>query len=432
MRSAAGNQVLRRLRRKFVLVNMLLVFLVLLAVLAALLASNAQRMRTQTQAALCLALEWADGTPPHFEIGRVPLEWWDWEYAQEFTMVPAFCVTLDETRTEVIDSTGNVSVTDEALEQAVDLALDAGTDEGILRSLNLCYCMETAQNGQVLIAFADLSWEQQSMVGLVVSSLLVGAGALGVFFLISLFLSSLALRPVERAWEQQRQFVADASHELKTPLTVILANTGIVLSHPEDTVAQQHKWITFIEEEATRMRGLVEDLLFLAKSDAARQPLHPMTFSMSELVTGCLLPFESVAFEAGVDLHSAITPGLTLTGDEGQLRRLVMILLDNAVKYAGEGGRVTLTLDRAQDRVRLSVHNTGAPIPPEHLPHLFERFYRVDGARNRSEGGYGLGLAIARSITLTHGGKLWAESTPEAGTTFTALLPQRRNRHSSR
>ena len=425
MRSA-GNQVLRRLRRKFVLVNMLLVFLVLLAVLAVLVASNAQRLRTQTQAALRLALEWADGAPPRFEIGRVPLEWWDWEEAQEFTMVPAFCVTLEEGQATIADSTGNVSVSDEVLEQAVDLALAAGSDEGTLNSLNLCYRMERGEDGQIRIAFADLSWEGQNLAGLVAISLLVGAGALGVFFLISLFLSSLALRPVERAWEQQRQFVADASHELKTPLTVILANTGIVLSHPEDTVERQRKWITFIEEEAARMRGLVEDLLFLAKSDAARQPAHPRALSMSDLATGCLLPFESVAFEAGVALHSAVTPGLTLTGDEGQLHRLVMILLDNAVKYAGEGGCVTLTLDRIQDKVRLAVHNTGAPIPPEHLPHLFERFYRVDSARGRSEGGYGLGLAIARSITLAHGGKIWADSGPDRGTTFTVLLPQRR------
>ena len=414
---------IRQLRRKFVLVNMLLVSLVLLAVFAALLASNARQLRTQTQAALRLALEWGDGEAPRFEFGQLPP---DEEEDQGFSMIPAFCVTLDGSEITAVTSADNVSVPIQMVEQAVSQALSAASGQGELADLNLCYRVERDGEGETRIAFADLSWEGENLTSLVVTSLLVGAGALGVFFLISLFLSSLALRPVERAWEQQRQFVADASHELKTPLTVILANTGIVLSHPSDTVEQQGKWISFIEEEAVRMRGLVEDLLFLAKSDAARQPLHPMTFSMSDLVTGCLLPFESVAFEAGVALHSAIAPGLTLTGDEGHLRRLVMILLDNAVKYAGDGGSVTLTLDRVQDKIRLSVHNTGTPIPPEHLPHLFERFYRVDGARNRSEGGYGLGLAIARSITLTHHGKIWAESAPGAGTTFTVLLPQRR------
>lgn len=171
------------------------------------------------------------------------------------------------------------------------------------------------------------------------------------------------------------------------------------------------------------MKELVDDLLFLAKSDAARQPAARAETAMSEVALGCLLPFESVAFEAGVALEHRITPGLSLRGDEGQLRRLVMILLDNAVKYAGPGGTVTFTLERHQERLRLAVHNTGEPIPPEHLPHLFERFYRADAARNRSGGGYGLGLAIARSIVEGHHGRLTVTSTAAAGTTFTALLP---------
>ena len=144
---------------------------------------------------------------------------------------------------------------------------------------------------------------------------------------------------------------------------------------------------------------------------------------MSEVALGCLLPFESVAFEAGVALKHRITPGLSLRGDEGQLRRLVMILLDNAVKYAGPGGTVTFTLERHQERLRLAVHNTGEPIPPEHLPHLFERFYRADAARNRSGGGYGLGLAIAKEIVEQHQGTIGVESQLDAGTTVTITLP---------
>ena len=171
------------------------------------------------------------------------------------------------------------------------------------------------------------------------------------------------------------------------------------------------------------MRGLVEDMLFLAKNDAARAPLHPAELSMSELTMGCLLPFESVAFEAGVTLESRIEPGLSLRGDEAQLRRLVMILLDNAVKYAGEGGNVELTLSRQGDRLKLWVRNTGEPIPPEHLPHLFERFYRADSSRSRERGGYGLGLAIAQTIVDSHGGRLSVTSSAETGTCFTALLP---------
>ena len=172
------------------------------------------------------------------------------------------------------------------------------------------------------------------------------------------------------------------------------------------------------------MNGLVEDLLFLAKSDAARQEVRTAEVDLSELIQGCLLPFEPVAFEAGVQLDARIDPGLTLTGDEGQLRRLVRILLDNAVKYAGEGGSVELTLTKQQEKLRLTVRNTGDPIPAEHLPHLFERFYRADAARDRAQGGYGLGLAIAKAITEHHRGKISVSSSLETGTVFTVLLPR--------
>ena len=192
-----------------------------------------------------------------------------------------------------------------------------------------------------------MGWETDSLWPLIRSSLLVGALALGGFFVISLMLSGLALKPAEEAWEQQRRFVADASHERKTPLTVILTNTGILLAHSGDTIAQQQKWVEYIRDEAQRMRALVEDLLFLAKSDAGKET-SPVTapVDVSELTWSALLPFEPVAFEQGVEMESEIADQLTVQGNADQLRRLVAILLDNAVKYAGNGGRVKLVLSR--------------------------------------------------------------------------------------
>lgn len=430
---------IRKLRIKFILTNMALVSLVLIVVFAVLMASTSQRLAGQSMAAMRMSLEWGeDRDPPRFEFSpsseAMPEKWENrggGEF-QQVMMIPVFCVSLTEDgQVDAVYAQDSVSVSDQVLEEAVSQALESGTREGILNRLGLRYLVETGPEGETRIAFADRSWERQNLQGLLLTSLLVGIGALLGFFLISLFLSKLATRPVEKAWEQQRQFVADASHKLKTPLTVILANSGILLSHREDTVGAQVKWIEYIQEEARRMKGLVEDMLFLAKSDAARLPATRLPVDMSELTEGCLLPFESVAFEAGVTLESDIRPGLYVNGDEGQLRRLVYILLDNACKYAGSGGAVAVVLSRTSDRLKLTVRNTGPAIPPEHLEHLFERFYRSDSARTREAGGYGLGLAIAKAIVQSHRGQISVASSEAEGTVFTVLLPHQGRRQFS-
>lgn len=415
---------IRRLRRKFILINLLLVGVVLTVVFVLLVASNARRYADQSQAAMRMALSWREDENPRFEIGAPPPDHNPSDEGSRFTMVPVFVVTVEDGVVTSINDGGQVEVSRETAELAAAEALASGEDSGILRRLNLRFQLETRPDGTVRVAFADQSWESSSLRTLILNCLLVWALAMAAFFFVGLFLSSLALRPVETAWKQQRQFVADASHELKTPLTVILANTGIVLAHPSDTVSAQSKWLEYTQEEARQMKGLVEDLLFLAKSDAARQEFQTAQVDLSELVQGCLLPFEPVAFEAGVRLDAQMDPGLIPTGDEAQLRRLVRILLDNGVKYAGAEGAVSLTLTRQQDKLRLTVRNTGAPIPPEHLPHLFERFYRADAARNRAQGGYGLGLAIAKAIVEHHRGRISVSSAVESGTVFTVLLPK--------
>lgn len=415
---------IRRLRRKFILINLLLVGVVLTVVFVLLVASNARRYADQSQAAMRMALSWREDENPRFEIGAPPPDHNPSDEGSRFTMVPVFVATVEDGVVTSINDGGQVEVSRETAELAAAEALASGEDSGILRRLNLRFQLETRPDGTVRVAFADQSWESSSLRTLILNCLLVWALAMAAFFFVGLFLSSLALRPVETAWKQQRQFVADASHKLKTPLTVILANTGIVLAHPSDTVSAQSKWLEYTQEEARQMKGLVEDLLFLAKSDAARQELQTAQVDLSELVQGCLLPFEPVAFEAGVRLDAQVDPGLILTGDEAQLRRLVRILLDNGVKYAGAEGAVSLTLTRQQDKLRLTVRNTGAPIPPEHLPHLFARFYRADAARNRAQGGYGLGLAIAKAIVEHHRGRISVSSAVESGTVFTVLLPK--------
>lgn len=419
------EDVLKKLRKKFILTNMALVTLILTVVFAALVGYNYQRMVQQSADSMRMALEWSEKSPPpRFQFSSVSPMPEEKREGRGYTMVPVFVVTLDEAgkATEVTGG-GNVEVSDEVVEKAV---AEATEDQGSISSLDLRYLKGTDRNGSLRIAFADKSWERSSLWTLILTVLPVGVLALAGFFAISLVLSGLALKPVEEAWLQQKRFVADASHELKTPITVILTNTGILLSHREDTVARQQKWVEYIRDEAGRMRDLVEDLLFLARGDSGKGPRRdPAPIDFSELVWSALLPFEPVAFEAGVELGSQVPPGLKVSGRSDQLRRLVTILLDNAAKYAGVKGKVDVALKKPEKGgILLTVRNTGPAIPPEHLPHLFERFYRADDSRARTSGGYGLGLSIAKTIVDNHGGTISVSSREGEGTTFSVRLPE--------
>jgi two-component system sensor histidine kinase CiaH len=465
---------IRKLRRKFVLVNMMLVTLVLLIVFSILVVSSYQTNIGKSYDTLHQAVNAPDMMRAPFldlpgrtetssdstnhsagdnssSTGAVPSTGSEAgsgasqapdsaapgtqsdsgqrgdESSNRFsTMIPVFSVTLDSSNQIIHKFGANVSMSDELVNQAVTEVLAAGTTQGVLSDLNLRYLVNH-DSQQTVIAFADQRWEQDSMKDLILMSLLVGAVALLGFFAISVFLSGIAVRPVDEAWRRQQQFLADASHELKTPLTVILADTNILMSHPQETVGNQIKWVEYIQNEAERMKQLVQDMLFLAKGDAAKLEHQHSVLSLTDLVWSSLLPFESVAFEQGVTLDAKIAPELMISGNETQLQRLVMILLDNACKYAGHPGVVTVSLSHLQDKICLSVHNTGEPIPPDRLSHVFERFFRVDTARTRQTGGYGLGLAIAQTITVSHRGKLSVESSQDHGTTFSVLFPEPKN-----
>jgi len=405
-----------KLRRKFILINMSLVSLVLIIVFAAVCIYSYQQMKAESYEVLLRAVDSkGDLMPEKLEIGGG-------QPHRSAPMLPAFSVLLDQNGRILSNTSENVDISEEAIKEVSERVIDAGKNDGILYDLQLRFLLKETPEG-TRIAFADMSRELDMLTKMLVGSLLIGLGGLTAFFLISLFLSEWALRPVEKAWESQQQFVANASHELKTPLTVILANIGILLAHRQDTIEAQVKWVENTRTEADRMKKLVDDLLFLAKADAAHVPVLQTSLNFSDTVWGCLLPFEPLAYEKGVAIHSEIDPEISLTGNEGQLKQLVVILLDNACKYAGENGRVQVSLKRVKDEICLAVNNTGSPIPAESLKQIFDRFYRVDSSRYRQEGGYGLGLSIAKTIVEKHQGKIRVESNAEAGTTFTVGFP---------
>ncbi|NTU89939.1 MAG: sensor histidine kinase [Actinobacteria bacterium] len=416
---------LKRLHRKFVFINMLLITVVLVVVFSAICITNYQQWVSEVRQALdeSLSVYVASASHEAPSTTGVPqiggkVEPGDKHTGSRFIPVATYFVEEDGSLTILTED--NVSIETTILEQA---ALDTASiteGNGALDDLGLYYLKRVTADGTV-IAFADTSYVSSSLSTLILTLAGVGACALIAFFIISLFLSKWALRPVDKAWEQQQRFVADASHELKTPLTVMLANNSILLAHKSDTVASQLQWVESTQSEAKLMQGLIDDMLFLAKPDNQQIKQLFTEVDFSTLLERNLLQFESVAYEKDIVLEGTIEPNVTLRGNETRLQRLISTLLDNACKYSNAGGTVTASLKQNRNIIQFSITNTGSTIGEEDLPYIFDRFYRSDKARTRDTGGYGLGLAIAKEVVEEHGGTISAQSVGNT-TTFTATL----------
>ncbi len=293
------------------------------------------------------------------------------------------------------------------IREIVDAALAADRDSGKLPDRGLRYLKTEAPQG-LTIVFADTSSEAATLRNMVWLCVLIFLGALAIFAGISILLSRWAIRPVEKAWEQQRQFVADASHELKTPLSVILANAELL--HNGDAAAgERERFSGNILEMSYRMRTLVEELLELARVDSGRLDKGFGALDFSELVQDAALSVQLLYEEKGLSLTCRVEEDIWLRGSRQHLYQLLDVLLDNARKYAEDGGTVRVELVKNGHSCLLTVANPGAPMDRAELQAIFKRFYRGDKARTMN-GGYGLGLSIAQSVVQAHRGRIWAES----------------------
>ena len=451
---------IRKLKRKFILVNMLLVSIALLVTFSSVMVINSRQLARESKTLMEQKLEpqpgerpsdgktdqSGDNTPPDLPQGSQGEE-----QTQAGDSVPSsaeqngnnpggrpfnledpressvFLIQLDANGdVEEIIGADSLEIEEDEAKELAQTCMETGKDSGILSSMGLRYMKRTDERGTRLV-FMDRSDELTTMRRLAVILILVGMGSLLVFFLISLWLARWVVGPVQRSWERERQFVADASHELKTPLTVILANIGILQRHKEDTIEQQDKWVENTKEEAVRMKRLVEDMLELARADAGTGKLHMEKLNISDLAWSAALGFESVVFEQKKTLDTEIAPDMFINGDPEKLKQLLVILIDNACKYSEPGGAITVTLEPVKNQVKLTVHNTGSYIEKEMQEHLFERFYRGDASRSREAGGYGLGLAIAKEIVSVHKGKISVRSEKETGTAFEVTIPGEKN-----
>ena len=404
---------IRKLQIKFVAMCMVLVTAVLGVVFAAVLVSARQNIEVISHQVLERVIQ---DDAPNSRPALGPNQ------NGEEVLLPYFTVNLWDSNgvyQAFVTSGTYANLQDTAeLEDILSDCLRQGQPEGTIGSYGLRYMRQDYGLYQ-RIAFVDMSMEQATLQELMGSYLQIGLAALILLLGVSILLARWATRPVARAWRQQRQFLSDASHELKTPLTVILSNAELLEAAPMDP--RPARWADNIHSEAKRMKSLVEEMLTLARADNAVPTAVMAEISLSDLATDCALAFEPVAFEAGKPLESDIAPDVTVTGDGDKLRQLIGVLLDNAIKYGQAGGTITLSLRRTDRQARLTVSNPGEPIPPEQLSRLFERFYRADASRGE-QSGFGLGLPIAAAIASEHKGTLKAESD-QVSTRFLFTMP---------
>ena len=306
----------------------------------------------------------------------------------------------------------------EFIREIVYDVLEKRADEGYLEKYDLQYYRIITRDLMVL-AFVDMSVQEDALESLMLMGAIIGSVSLLVFFVISLFLARWIVKPVDRAWTQQKQFISDASHELKTPLAVIMANAELLQSAEQDE--DKDRFSSNILTMSLRMRDLVEGMLNLSRVDNGQVKSSFEKLDLSALVEDAILPFEPMFFEKGLVLQSNVQPDITMNGSDRYLSQVVQILLDNAVKYSAPG-IVDLQLQRyGRSQAILTVSNPGNPIKPEDQERIFDRFYRLDEARTGS-GSFGLGLAIAKSMVTEHGGTIWVESN-KTGNCFCVLLP---------
>lgn len=381
---------IRHLRWKVVATNMLLISLVLLAVFAAVVLISRANYRESVQQQLYQALESGDyGSRQPGAEG-----------------IPCFVAEVYASGMARVAGNSYYDLSDQSqLAAIVTEALAQEEDTGLLADFHLRYLRKTGYTS-TLIAFTDTTLESTTMRSMAAVCSLAGSAALLVLFLCSYLLAGVVTRPVGAAWAQQEQFLSDASHELKTPLTVILSSAELL---NQSALPEQAVYIDNIREESRRMKLLVEDMLTLSRAQRSAGSLPEQTADLSEAAMTAALRFEPVAFEAGKRLEYDIAPELPVRGDGGKLGQALAALLDNAVKYSAGGTDIRLTAEKQGRFAVVAVADSGPDIPAEKLPHIFDRFYRADEARTDGDS-FGLGLPIAKAIIDAHRGTLRCES----------------------
>lgn len=342
---------------------------------------------------------------------------------------PGFQVTLEtpfETRYVVVRLTGQREVAEVDMEhiaaldrekviQQVEQILDGGKSSGYSGYYRY-QVFDDGEEGQTIVVL-DCFLQLQAANNVLRLTLLASLACIAIVFLLLVFLSRRVVRPFAENLEKQRRFVTDASHELKTPLAIISANTGLL-----EASLGENRWLASTQVQVNRLDRLIGHLVELARTEEALTEEELQPVDLSGAVAGQMEDYRLLAQTSGKELESDVAPGVTVRGAADNLKRLCTLLLDNAVKYCDSGGTIRLTLAQRGRWAVLSIANPCAGLDPAQLPRLFDRFYRADASRSRDTGGYGIGLSTARAIVQRHRGRLTAKSE-DGLVVFTARLP---------
>lgn len=408
---------IRRLRTKLVLAAMGSLLAVLAVILGAMHIYNYQGLLSDADRILALL---ADNQ------GRFPLleEDFNWEELGPRRRSPElgfesryFSVLLDGAGEVLETDVGKIAAVDEAAAQAyAQQILSAQGDRGFLGDYRY---LRVAEGENIRVLFLDYGGQMFNFRTTLFTSLGVSAVGLVAVFLLLLLLSRRIIRPVIEAQEKQKRFITDAGHEIKTPIAIIQADAEVLaLENGED-----NEWLRDIQTQIGRLSTLTNDLIYLSRmeEDHSRPPMTPLPFS--DLVAETAQSFQALAVRQEKTFTLTIQPMLTVVGEGKSLMQLVSILLDNALKYSPPGGEIALTLDRQGKNLRLTVTNTAQGVTQELLENLFDRFYRGDASRSAKQGGYGIGLSIAKAVVQAHKGKISAARAGADGLRMTVLLP---------
>ena len=407
---------LKRLRRKFIGITMCSIVLVLGSIIGIINLANYWNINNNADALLSVLAE-NDGVfprvgdmegsgqkpPPRDMSPEAPFN------TRYFTVV----LRLDGTVFSV--DTGRIAAvsSEEAAEYAAQLYAQGKTG-GFFE--NYKYQAHACNEG-IMYIFLDCNDELETFYSFLFVSILASLIGILLVFALVLFFSKLAVRPVAESYEKQKQFITDASHEIKTPLTVIDANTEVL-----EMESGENEWTKSIKNQVKRLASLTEKLVFLSRMEEENAALQMADFSLSEAILQTAQPYEAIAEVQGKTLSLEIERNVSYYGNEVSLRQLISLLLDNAMKYSTPGGSIAVQFRTAGKNKVLSVKNTVSHIQKGKLDMLFERFYRLDSSRSSQTGGYGIGLSVARAIVTAHKGKISAQSDDGRSILFTIVL----------